>query len=35
MGLGVASIQNILELKNLGYFKDVNSVMELDHKNFI
>ena len=26
MGLGVASIQNILELKNLGYFKDLNSV---------
>ena len=29
MGLGVASIQNILELKNLGYFKDLNSVMEI------
>ena len=29
MGLGLAPIQNILELKSLGYFKDMNSVLEM------
>ena len=29
MGLGVAPIQNILELKNLGYFKNMESVLEI------
>ena len=29
MGLSLANIQNILELKNLGYFKNSNSVIEI------
>ena len=29
MGLGVSNIQNILELKNLGYLKDSDSIMEI------
>ena len=29
MGLGVAAIQNILELNNLGYFKNLKNVVEI------
>ena len=29
MGLGMAAIQNTLELYNLGYLKDSKSVMEI------
>ena len=29
MGIGIAAIQNILELNNLGYFKNKNFVLEI------
>ena len=29
MGLKLVPIQNILELKSLGYFKDMDSVLEI------
>ena len=29
MGIGISSIQNLLELHNLGYLKDFNSVLEI------
>ena len=39
MGLGIGAVQNILELNNLGYFKNSNSTIEIGsqelHVNFV
>ena len=39
MGLGIGAVQNILELNNLGYFKNSNSTIEIGsqqlHLNFV
>tara|TARA_B100000795_G_scaffold230670_1_gene188188 strand:+ start:517 stop:801 length:285 start_codon:yes stop_codon:yes gene_type:complete len=33
MGLGVGAVQNILELNNLGYFKNSKNVIEIGSQN--
>ena len=33
MGLGIGAVQNILELNNLGYFKNSNNTIEIGSQN--